>query len=170
MREQESERGRGRERGGQKIWSGLCVDSREPDVGLELTNCEIMTWAEVSRLHSIPNVNKSFDLTFSKTHSFLFVLLISFTWSFWKTPARGVHPTRCYRWSLFTYSLQCVRVVFPTPRQQFWMVASYRFKPVDPLLTCQKSEDPYLREVLLLFQQLLPGPWWKESQASPDTY
>ena len=40
---------RGRERGGQRIWSGLCADSSEPDSGLELTNYEIMTWAEVGR-------------------------------------------------------------------------------------------------------------------------
>ena len=29
--------------GGQKVQSGLCADSREPDVGLELMNHEIMT-------------------------------------------------------------------------------------------------------------------------------
>ena len=33
-----------RERGGQRIWSGVCADSREPDMGLELSNAEIMTW------------------------------------------------------------------------------------------------------------------------------
>ena len=38
---------RGRERRGQRIWSRLCAESREPDVGFELTNPEIMTWAEV---------------------------------------------------------------------------------------------------------------------------
>ena len=36
-----------RERGEQKSWSGLCADSSEPNVGLKLTNCEIMTWADV---------------------------------------------------------------------------------------------------------------------------
>ena len=41
--ERERERGRGRERGGQRICSRLCAESREPDVGLELTNREIMT-------------------------------------------------------------------------------------------------------------------------------
>ena len=30
-------------------WSGLCTDSSEPDVELELTNCEITTWTEVRR-------------------------------------------------------------------------------------------------------------------------
>ena len=35
--------GRGREQGGQKIQSRLCTDSREPNMGLKLTNCEIMT-------------------------------------------------------------------------------------------------------------------------------
>ena len=35
---------------GQRIQSGLCADSKEPDVGLKLTNCEIMTWVEVGRL------------------------------------------------------------------------------------------------------------------------
>ena len=39
--------GRGRERGGQRIQSGLCTDSREPNTGLELTICKIMTWAKV---------------------------------------------------------------------------------------------------------------------------
>ena len=36
-------RGRGRERGGQRIQNRLCDDSKEPDVGLKLTNHEIMT-------------------------------------------------------------------------------------------------------------------------------
>ena len=39
----EREQGRGRERGRQGIRSRLRADSREPDVGLELTNGEIMT-------------------------------------------------------------------------------------------------------------------------------
>ena len=34
---------RQRERGRQRIQSRLCVDRREPDAGLELTNHEIMT-------------------------------------------------------------------------------------------------------------------------------
>ena len=33
----------GTERGGQRIRSGLCAESREPDVGLKLTNLKIMT-------------------------------------------------------------------------------------------------------------------------------
>ena len=41
--------GRGRERGGQRIRSGLRADGREPDVGFELTSHEIMTLAEVGR-------------------------------------------------------------------------------------------------------------------------
>ena len=36
-------RRRGRERGGQRIQSGLWADSREPDAGLKLGNHEIMT-------------------------------------------------------------------------------------------------------------------------------
>ena len=36
---------RGRE--GERIWSRLCADSRETDAGLELTTCEIITWAKV---------------------------------------------------------------------------------------------------------------------------
>ena len=49
MREQERERaheheqGRGKERGGQRIWRGLCADIREPDAGLELMNREMVT-------------------------------------------------------------------------------------------------------------------------------
>ena len=39
----ERERGRGRERGRQRIRSRLFADSREPDVGLELRNWEIMS-------------------------------------------------------------------------------------------------------------------------------
>ena len=45
----ENKRGRGRERRGQRIQSGLCTDSSKSSVGLELTNCEVMTWAEVRR-------------------------------------------------------------------------------------------------------------------------
>ena len=42
-REKENKCGEGAEREGQKIQSRLCADSREPDVGLELMNHEIMT-------------------------------------------------------------------------------------------------------------------------------
>ena len=38
--------GRGRERGRERIPSRLHTVSAEPDVGLETTNCEIMTWVE----------------------------------------------------------------------------------------------------------------------------
>ena len=36
--------------GGQRIGSELCSESRDSNVGLELTSCEIMTWAEVGHL------------------------------------------------------------------------------------------------------------------------
>ena len=42
--------GGGAERGGQKIQSRLCADSREPDVGLKLTNYEAMTRAEARHI------------------------------------------------------------------------------------------------------------------------
>ena len=42
-RERERDREREREREGQRLQSGPCADSREHDVGLEPTNCEIMT-------------------------------------------------------------------------------------------------------------------------------
>ena len=42
-RVRELKQGRGRERRGQRIQSGLSDDSREPDVGLELKNSRIMT-------------------------------------------------------------------------------------------------------------------------------
>ena len=42
--------GRGREREGDRISSRLHAASVKPDVGLELTNREIMTWAEVGFL------------------------------------------------------------------------------------------------------------------------
>ena len=48
--EREKEWKRGRETGRQRILSRLRADSREPDAELELTNREIMTWAEVSHL------------------------------------------------------------------------------------------------------------------------
>ena len=41
----------GAERGGEsEAGSRLWALSTEPDAGLELTNCEIMTWAKVGRL------------------------------------------------------------------------------------------------------------------------
>ena len=52
LRERERERetghkqGRGRERRGQKIPSRLLTDSKESDMGLKLTNREIMTGAK----------------------------------------------------------------------------------------------------------------------------
>ena len=42
-RERAYEWGRVRERRGQRIRSGLRADSRKPDVGLELTSCELTT-------------------------------------------------------------------------------------------------------------------------------
>ena len=56
LREREREReracewGRGRERGRQRIWSGLCTESGEPNVGLEPMNHGIMIRAEVKCL------------------------------------------------------------------------------------------------------------------------
>ena len=41
------EQRRGREGTEHKIWSGLHANSREPNVGLKLTTCEIMTWVKV---------------------------------------------------------------------------------------------------------------------------
>ena len=41
--EREREQGWGRERGGQRIPSGFCADSRKSETGLELTHHEIMT-------------------------------------------------------------------------------------------------------------------------------
>ena len=49
-KEIEHEQGKGRERGTHRIQSGICTDSRELQVGLELTNHKIITWAEVDQL------------------------------------------------------------------------------------------------------------------------
>ena len=46
-RERAHERGRGGERGGQRIQSRLCAGRSKPRVGLKLTNCETLSWAEV---------------------------------------------------------------------------------------------------------------------------
>ena len=43
LRERASTIGGGAEGGGQRISSGFCVDTCEPDVGLELMNHEIVT-------------------------------------------------------------------------------------------------------------------------------
>ena len=45
MRAGEGQRERGRE--GDRIPSRLCTARVEPDPGLELPNCEIMTWAKI---------------------------------------------------------------------------------------------------------------------------
>ena len=52
MREKDREQGRGRERRRHRMWSRLQALSCQhmPDAGLELTDCEIMTWAKVSCL------------------------------------------------------------------------------------------------------------------------
>ena len=42
--------GEGREQRRERIPSRLCTVSAEPDVGLDLTNCEIVTWVEVGCL------------------------------------------------------------------------------------------------------------------------
>ena len=52
-KEREHKQGRGREREGDtesEAGPRLWAVSTEPHVGLELTNCEIMTWAKVRRL------------------------------------------------------------------------------------------------------------------------
>ena len=43
----EWERGRGREKGRERVPSRLHAVNKEPDVGLKHTNCEITTWAEI---------------------------------------------------------------------------------------------------------------------------
>ena len=40
-------RGKGRERRRERISSRLCIIITEPDAGLELTNCKIMTGAQI---------------------------------------------------------------------------------------------------------------------------
>ena len=47
LREKESASNEDAEREGLRIRSWLCTDSREPSRGLELTDCETMTRAEV---------------------------------------------------------------------------------------------------------------------------
>ena len=42
--------GRGAESGEQRTQSRLCTENTEPDVGLRLSNHEVMTWAEVRLL------------------------------------------------------------------------------------------------------------------------
>ena len=43
----ESEQGRSTERERERIRSRFCTVGTEPDAGLKLVNCEIMTWVEV---------------------------------------------------------------------------------------------------------------------------
>ena len=50
LRERESARGGGAERGRARIPSRFYTVGTEPDVGLEPTNCEIMTRVKVGRL------------------------------------------------------------------------------------------------------------------------
>ena len=48
LRERQSAQAReGQRERERRIPRGLCAESREPDVGLPLTNLEIMTWVEV---------------------------------------------------------------------------------------------------------------------------
>ena len=60
--------GGGAERRGQRILSGLCTDSSEPNVRLELMNHEIMKWAEAgcstNRATQVPwmQINLSMNL------------------------------------------------------------------------------------------------------------
>ena len=60
----ESEHTQGGAWGGQMIQSGLCTDSKKPDAGLELSNHDIMTWAEVRHLTEwatqAPHISKKF--------------------------------------------------------------------------------------------------------------
>ena len=52
---------------GQKIWSGLYTDNREPDMGLELMNGEIMTWAEVKCLNLLNHPGAPKRIMFENT-------------------------------------------------------------------------------------------------------
>lgn len=110
--------------------------------------------------HSIPNVNKSFcELAFSKTNTFSPLCSSHFLpFQLLKNSSQGTHQTYHCSWNIFTYSLECLRVIFPTALQYFWIVDSNICKPVDPLLTFQELEDPFMMEVLLTSQQILPGP------------
>ena len=49
-RERASEQGNSRERGRERIPSRLRIASAEPDLGLKLRNCEVVTWAETKSL------------------------------------------------------------------------------------------------------------------------
>ena len=69
--------GMGRERGGQRIQSGLHAESRELNVGFERTNVEIMTWAEVGCLTNwtiqAPQSCNLINITLKKMFKVLFV-------------------------------------------------------------------------------------------------
>ena len=72
-------RGRVRERGRQKIRSRLCAGSGEPNAGLELVSCEIITWAEVG--HSTPWTTQVFPFCFLILFIFSFSLPTIFLFS-----------------------------------------------------------------------------------------
>ena len=44
----EGERGKGGERGRERIPSRLCANNTESSAGLKLMNCEILTWAQIT--------------------------------------------------------------------------------------------------------------------------
>ena len=65
----EQERGRAEREGDTESQAGsrLWTVSTEPNVGLELTNCKIVTWAEVGRLT---------DWATQAPYSFLFLIVV----------------------------------------------------------------------------------------------
>ena len=74
QRETEHERGRGREREGDtelEVGSRLWAVSSEPNAGLELTDREIVTWAEVRRLTNWATQTPLLLQIFNKTNGYL---------------------------------------------------------------------------------------------------
>ena len=90
VRERERERERERKwkwkhkqgRARERILSSVCADSTEPHVGLELTNCEIMTWVEIKSWTLFQLSHSAAPRLFKIFFKFIFICFFLFLFVF----------------------------------------------------------------------------------------
>ena len=158
MRERERAGEGQRERERERIPSRFCTVSTEPDVGLEPTNSEIMTWAETK--------NQAFDqLSYpgAPEHIFKFILTVDYN----ETIFEVLYPEE--RQKLTGVFIRCVEIVCKLIELRREILWKYGHKETT-LKACVKIWKRTMRCVDLLFlyansrkqerKKRVDAAWW----------
>ena len=127
--EREHEQGRGRERErelGQRIQSGLHVDSRELDVGLKLMNHEIMTpsWSWMLSWMSHPDVPRIFILKELQILTNGICTPVEYLTTFQILESNWIMPPSFFipQWILCVYLVFIIAIIKNVPWQRYIII------------------------------------------------